>query len=230
MSCFQEALERFCDALGANINWHKSCGFWVGSGETPTWSPDTLFRWVPTGIPVRYLGCQVGLDLTAEQQVPPLLLSIKKKLLFWSTVHLSLAGRVVVANQVLLATMLLAWPVITLPTVLGGLGLVDLASQSRALLGKFIVRGMLPGGSPGKSCCCRALGYAGGLEQGAHGGRMRSDGFSHRCGTPAFLGGLRTGLHVVYCELGSCFAQLCCSGLQRVQKRCFGSHLCGTRW
>ena len=32
---FQEALERFCDASGAKINWHKSFGFWVGSGPTP---------------------------------------------------------------------------------------------------------------------------------------------------------------------------------------------------
>lgn len=98
-------MERFCDASGAKINWHKSCGFWVGSGATPTWSPDALFRWVHAGTPVRYLGCQVGLDLTAEQQIAPLLLSIRKKFLFWSTAHLSLAGRVVVANQVLLATI-----------------------------------------------------------------------------------------------------------------------------
>ena len=41
--CFQEALERFCDALGAKINWHKLCGFWVDSGETPRWSPDVQF-------------------------------------------------------------------------------------------------------------------------------------------------------------------------------------------
>ena len=39
----------------------------------------------------------------------------------------------------------MAWPVITLPTALGGLGIVDPACQSRALLGKLIVRGLLPG-------------------------------------------------------------------------------------
>ena len=26
---FQSALEIFCDASGAKINWHKSCGFWI---------------------------------------------------------------------------------------------------------------------------------------------------------------------------------------------------------
>ncbi|MCO5562333.1 hypothetical protein L7F22_015959 [Adiantum nelumboides] len=34
------------------------------------------FRWIPPGTPVCYLGCQVGLDLSPEQQIPPLLLSI----------------------------------------------------------------------------------------------------------------------------------------------------------
>lgn len=48
---------------------------------------------------------QVGLDLTTKDQIDPLLGNIQKKLLFRSTAHLSLAGRVVVANQVLLATM-----------------------------------------------------------------------------------------------------------------------------
>ena len=51
-----------------------------------------------------------------------------------------------------------AWSVITLPTALGGLGLVDPASQSRALLGKFMVRGMLPGGEPWKELLLTRLG------------------------------------------------------------------------
>ena len=44
----------------------------------------------------------------------------------------------------------MAWPVITLPTALGGLGIVDPACKSRALLGKLIVRGLLPGVEPWK--------------------------------------------------------------------------------
>ena len=98
---FQTALEQFCDASGAKINWHKSCGFWVGGDgdELPQWSPSVGFQWIPPGRAVRYLGCEVGLDLTAEQQIAPLLLSIRRKLLFWSSLRLSLAGRVVVANR-----------------------------------------------------------------------------------------------------------------------------------
>ena len=191
---FQAALEVFCVASGAKINWHKSCGFWVGAGPPPCWAPDPSFRWVPSGTAVRYLGCQVGLDLSMEQQVAPLLLSIRRKLLFWSSAHLSLAGRVVVANQVLLATMWyitscwifsrscinqvqrlirnflwsggdgrparakVAWSVITLPPSHGGLGIIDPICQSRALLGKFVVRCLLPGSEPWKLLLLSRLG------------------------------------------------------------------------
>ena len=63
---FQTALEQFCDASGAKINWHKSFGFWIGETDRPQWSPSLQFQWIPSGQAVRYLGCQVGLDLTAE--------------------------------------------------------------------------------------------------------------------------------------------------------------------
>ena len=39
-----------------------------------------------------------------ENQVAPLLLSLRKKLLLWSSTKLSFAGRIVVANHVLLAS------------------------------------------------------------------------------------------------------------------------------
>ena len=114
--------------------------------------------------------------------------------MFWSIARLSLAGRVVVANQVLLATMWyitscwifsrscisqvqrlirnflwsggdgsptrakVAWSVITLPTSRGGLGLIDPACQSRALLGKFVVRSLLPGSEPWKELLLHRLG------------------------------------------------------------------------
>ena len=60
---FQTALETFCDALGAKINWNKSCGFWVGGDTPPGWLPDPLFWWVLPGTSICYLGCHVGLSL-----------------------------------------------------------------------------------------------------------------------------------------------------------------------
>ena len=146
-----------------------------------------MLRWVPAGTSVRYLGYHIGLDLSAEQQVAPLLLSIRQKLLLWSSARLSLAGRVVVTNQVLMARMWyitscwmflrscigqiqrlirnflwsrgdgsparakVACSIIAQPTACGGLGIIDPACQSRALLGKLVVRGLLPGGEPWKN-------------------------------------------------------------------------------
>ena len=99
----QQAVTDFCDASGALINWDKSKGFWVVSSSPPQDQPTPGFIWVPRGKVVRYLGCQVGLELSAEDTVTPLLLRVRNKLLYWDTTNLSLPGRVVVTNLVLFA-------------------------------------------------------------------------------------------------------------------------------
>jgi hypothetical protein len=95
----------FCSGSGVAINWDKSFGIWVGEGHHPDWYPDVSFRWLRLGESVRYLGCQVGIDLPPHLHVAPLLLSLRRKLLFWSSAKLSFAGRIVVTNQVLLASV-----------------------------------------------------------------------------------------------------------------------------
>ena len=50
----QNLIRDFCEASGAIINWHKSVGFWVGEGLTPTWCPNVVFRWILKGSPVTY--------------------------------------------------------------------------------------------------------------------------------------------------------------------------------
>ena len=40
---------------------------------------------------------------------------------------------------------MVAWPILTTPKLRGGLGLLDPLSQSKALLAKFMVRGLQPG-------------------------------------------------------------------------------------
>ena len=47
----------------------------------------------------------MGLHVTADMLVAPLLVKLRRKLLLWDSVNLSLAGRILVANQVLLATI-----------------------------------------------------------------------------------------------------------------------------
>ena len=100
------SLEVFYLAAGAKINWHKSVGFLTDPGASSQWGIFLGFRWIPRGQTTRYLGFQVGLDTTPAQQFLPVLASIRRKLAFWSTARLSLAGRALVVNQVLLAT---AW-------------------------------------------------------------------------------------------------------------------------
>ena len=60
-------------------------GFWVASSAPPQDVPTQGFIWVPWGITVRYLGCHVGLDLSEEDMVTPLLLLVRNKLLYWDS-------------------------------------------------------------------------------------------------------------------------------------------------
>ncbi|MCO5587760.1 hypothetical protein L7F22_041712 [Adiantum nelumboides] len=91
-------LEMFCVASGARINWNKSYGILAGSQDVPTWGPAD-FRWLRPGETCRYLGFQVGLDVSPEQQFSPVMQAMRRKLCYWSTRHLSMAGRALVANQ-----------------------------------------------------------------------------------------------------------------------------------
>ncbi|MCO5583112.1 hypothetical protein L7F22_037020 [Adiantum nelumboides] len=149
------ALEMFCVASGARINYDKS------------------------------YGVLAGLDVSREQQFSPVMQAIRRKLCYWSTRHLSMAGRALVANQVLLASAWYVascwtmhggvmlqlrrlirnflfggsdgsfdtrprgrWSTCILPTSQGGLGIIDLEIRRRALLTKVIVRGLFPGNEP----------------------------------------------------------------------------------
>ncbi|MCO5597441.1 hypothetical protein L7F22_051519 [Adiantum nelumboides] len=102
----QFTLSVFCCASGSLINWHKSSGFVVGVDDVCTWGDQQGFTWVAPGQTCRYLGFHVGLDVSPRQQFEPVLASIRRKLYHWASMHLSLTGRALVVNQVLLAT---AW-------------------------------------------------------------------------------------------------------------------------
>ena len=101
----QKAVDDFSDASGALINWDKSSGFWVASGDPPVNVPSLGFTWIPQGQSIRYLGCRVGVGLKSEDMIAPLLLRLRNKLVYWNKEKLSLAGRVVVANAVLLSSI-----------------------------------------------------------------------------------------------------------------------------
>jgi len=62
-------------------------------------------KWIPDGEGTWYLGVQVGSHLPPEANFEKMRLCLKNKLISWSNNRLSLAGRILVANQVLLASM-----------------------------------------------------------------------------------------------------------------------------
>jgi hypothetical protein len=62
-------------------------------------------RWIPDGEGTRYLKVQVGSRLPPKANFEKMMLSLKGKFIRWSNNKLSLAGKILVANQVLLASM-----------------------------------------------------------------------------------------------------------------------------
>jgi len=102
----QKVLDIFCKASGAKVNWNKSAAVWASKRpRTWEWGQEVGLQWVPEGKGVRYLGIQVGFHLPPKVNFDKMLSALKGKLINWSTCHLSLAGRILVANQVLLASM-----------------------------------------------------------------------------------------------------------------------------
>jgi hypothetical protein len=134
---------------------------------------------------VKYLGIQVGFHLPPETNFDKMLFALKGKLINWSTCCLSLAGKILVANQVLFASMWymatswnsnpkmcnqvrgvvrnfiwsgkatnarakVKWETLVLLTSQGGLRIIDLKTQSEALLAKLLIRVFAPGGEPWK--------------------------------------------------------------------------------
>ena len=81
----RSVLDVYCLASGARINWHKSYGMLVGSEDQPTWGVTEGFTWLRPGQTCRYLGFQVGLDITPQQQFAPVLQSLRRKLCHWSS-------------------------------------------------------------------------------------------------------------------------------------------------
>jgi hypothetical protein len=101
----QRVLELFCQASGAKVNWHKTAAIWANKTErTWTWGEEVGLRWLPEGMGTHYLGIKVGFHLPSEANFDKMMLALKSKLITWSHNKLSLMGRILVANQVLLAS------------------------------------------------------------------------------------------------------------------------------
>jgi hypothetical protein len=99
-------LELFCLASGAKINWGKSAAIWANKEKKEwEWGQEVGLRWIPEGQGVRYLGIQIGFWLPIDANFEKLMFNLKGKMITWGKCNLSLASRILVANQVLLSSM-----------------------------------------------------------------------------------------------------------------------------
>ena len=68
------------------------------------WAMDPNFRWVKRGEAIRYLGFKIGMDIDRSKHHNLLVDKIEAKLIWWIARKLSFAGKIVIANQILMAT------------------------------------------------------------------------------------------------------------------------------
>lgn len=94
LDSIHDALNVFCMASSARINWTESAGIPIVVEGDCIWGQDVGFMWLRPG----QSRCYVGIDISATQQFEPVLASIRRKLCHWSTTHLSLADRALVVN------------------------------------------------------------------------------------------------------------------------------------
>ena len=63
------AIDFFCRASGASINWNKSKGLWVSSNAEPIWNPNVEFRLIAKGKTTRFMGTWIGVDINKGIQL-----------------------------------------------------------------------------------------------------------------------------------------------------------------
>jgi hypothetical protein len=99
-------LQVYCLASGAFINLGKTTALWASlHPRIGNWGHQMGLRWLANGEQVRYLGAPVGVNLHQKTKDEYALTKLSSKLQFWGTKHLSLIGRILISNQVLLASL-----------------------------------------------------------------------------------------------------------------------------
>lgn len=99
-------IQRFGAASGAKLNLHKSVGLWLSKNErTWQWGEEVGMKWLLPGEVTKYLGYPFGLNLPQREKDGKMLGQIRKHLAKWTNHSLSLAGRIMIANQVVLSSI-----------------------------------------------------------------------------------------------------------------------------
>lgn len=99
-------INHFGAASGAKLNLHKSVGLWLSSRTREwQWGEEAGLKWLKKGEVTRYLGYPFGIDISQKDKDAKMMQQIRKHLVRWSTNKLSLAGRIMVSNQVVLSSI-----------------------------------------------------------------------------------------------------------------------------
>jgi hypothetical protein len=101
-----EVINRFGAASGAKLNLHKSIGVWVAHTPRPwNWGEEEGLKWLQPGEVTKYLGYPFGINITQQEKDNKMLSQVRKHLHRWARNKLSLAGRIMIANQVILSSI-----------------------------------------------------------------------------------------------------------------------------
>ena len=99
-------LTRFGAASGAKLNLHKSVGLWLAPTEREwQWGENAGLKWLLPGEVTRYLGYPFGFRIPQKEKDSKMLNQLRKHLFKWAGQKLSLAGRIMIANQVVLSSI-----------------------------------------------------------------------------------------------------------------------------
>jgi hypothetical protein len=77
----------------------------IPPGQTMAMGEETGLKWLAPGEITRYLGYPFGLNISQKDKDNKMLSQLMKHLQRWSNIKLSLAGRIMIANQVILSSI-----------------------------------------------------------------------------------------------------------------------------
>ena len=136
-------LEIYCEASGAKINWAKSKAIWASDNTRNfEWGTNLGLQWLPAGSSTRHLGFPIGWNMPQEDKDSKILQQIRGKLAIWTPKPLSMAARILVSNQVILASI---WYLASCTNI----------SQGTLKKAKALVRNYIWSGNPDKKCRAR---------------------------------------------------------------------------
>ncbi|KAH9294882.1 hypothetical protein KI387_038470 [Taxus chinensis] len=99
-----QCLDTFCLASGSAIQWKKTQCYRQAVGPKPPWLEGFQWLWIEPGIQFKFLGIPFAFMASPADLWDYVIQRVEKKISFWLTKHLSLAGKFQVCSKVLAAT------------------------------------------------------------------------------------------------------------------------------